>query len=177
MLALSLILLKNHLPPQHLKIWLKFVCTNRLLTGPLINKKELNEAYRLLKEFCADCEELYGCQEITLNMHSHLHLMSQIEDFSLIYSVWNFNFERYNRLLKSINTNHKDSFETTYMRGFLELGFADNFIVEKSHWLAGKPDFMKILIRLAPQLSLPHIDTTINFNEFDLDTFVNYAEQ
>ncbi|KAG2204626.1 hypothetical protein INT45_003618, partial [Circinella minor] len=93
-LALSSILLKNRLPPQHLKIWLKF-----------------------------------------------------------------------------------DSFETTYMRGFLELGFADNFVVEKSRWFAGEPDFIKILTRLAPQLSPPPIDLTTNAAEFDLNTFVNYAEK
>ena len=71
-------------------------------------------------------------------MHSHLHLRLQIYDFGPIYSVWNLNFERYNGLLKNINTNRKDSFETTYMHGFLELGFADNFIVEKSQGLAAE---------------------------------------
>ncbi|KAG2206921.1 hypothetical protein INT45_013403 [Circinella minor] len=63
------------------------------------------------------------------------------------------------------------------MRGFLELGFADNFVTEKSHWFAGEPDFMKILKRLAPQLSPPSIDPTINATKFDLNTFVNYAEK
>ena len=110
-------------------------------------------------------------------MHSHLHLRSQLYNFGLIYSVWNLNFERYNGLLKSINTNRKDSFKTTYMRGFLELGFADNFVVEKSRWFAGGPDFIKILTRLAPQLTPPSIDLTINATEFDLNTFVNYAEK
>ena len=130
-----------------------------------------------MKQFGAECEELYGCQEIMPNMHSHLHLRSQIYDFGPIYSIWNLNFERYNGLLKNINTNYKDSFETTYMRGFLELGFADNFIVEKSQGLAAEPDFMKILIKLAPQLSPPPIDPTINASQFDLNTFVNYAEK
>ncbi|KAG2215854.1 hypothetical protein INT45_013898 [Circinella minor] len=73
--------------------------------------------------------------------------------------------------------NGKDSFETTYMCGFLELGFADNFVMEKSHWFAGEPDFLTILTRLAPQLSPPPIDLTINAAEFDLNTFVNYAEK
>ena len=177
MLVLSPILFKNRLSPQHLKIWLKFVHANRLLACPSISKKEVNDAYLLLEEFCTECEELYGCQEITPNMHSHLHLKSQIKDFGPIYSIWNFNFEHYNGLLKSINTDCKDSFETTYMCGFLELGFADNFVVEKGHWFAGKPDFMKILTRLAPQLSPPPIDPTINAAEFDLNTFVNYMEQ
>ncbi|KAG2212506.1 hypothetical protein INT45_000345 [Circinella minor] len=91
--------------------------------------------------------------------------------------MWNLNFEHYNGLLKSINTNRKDSFETTYMHGFLELGFADNFVAEKSRWFAGEPDFIKLLTRLAPQLSPPSIDPTINAAEFDLNTFVNYAEK
>ena len=176
-LALSPILLKNRLPPQHLKIWLKFVRANKLLAGPSITANEIDRAHMLLKQFCAECEELYGCQEITPNMHSHLHLRSQIYDFGPIYSVWNLNFERYNGLLKSINTNRKDSFETTYMRGFLELGFADNFVAEKSRWFAGEPDFIKLLTRLVPQLSPPSIDPTINAAEFDLNTFVNYAEK
>ena len=176
-LALSPILLKNRLPPQHLKIWLKFVHANRILACPSISKKEVNDAHLLLEEFYTECEELYGCQEITPNMHSYLHLKSQIKDFGPIYSVWNFNFKRYNGLLKSINTSHKDSFETTYMRGFSELGFTDNFAIEKGHWFAGEPDFMKILTRLAPQLSPPPIDPTINAAEFDLNTFVNYVEQ
>ncbi|KAG2210367.1 hypothetical protein INT45_004656, partial [Circinella minor] len=176
-LALSSILLKNHLPPQHLKIWLKFVCVNKLLAGPSITSNEIDRAHLLLKQFCIECEELYGCQEITPNMHSHVHLKSQIYDFGPIYSVWNLNFECYNGLLKSINTNHKDSFETTYMCGFLELGFADNFVTEKSRWFAGEPDFIKILTRLTPHLSPPPIDLTINAAEFDLNTFINYAKK
>ncbi|KAG2208191.1 hypothetical protein INT45_000721 [Circinella minor] len=176
-LALSPILLKNRLPPQHLKILLKFVYANKLLASPSITKNEIEHAHMLLKQFCAECEKLYSCQEITLNMHSHLHLKSQIYDFSFIYSVWNLNFEHYNSLLKSINTNRKNSFETTDMRGFLKLSFADNFVAEKSRWFAGEPDFIKLLTRLAPQLSPPSIDPTINAAKFDLNTFVNYAEK
>ncbi|KAG2215595.1 hypothetical protein INT45_013953 [Circinella minor] len=125
-LALSPILLKNRLPPQHLKIWLKFVRANKLLAGPSITANEIDRAHMLLKQFCAECEEF---------------------------------------------------FETTYMRGFLELDFADNFVTEKSRWFAGKPDFLKILTRLAPQLSPPLIDPTINAIEFDLNAFANYAEK
>ncbi|KAG2212505.1 hypothetical protein INT45_000344, partial [Circinella minor] len=60
-LALSPILLKNRLPPQHLKIWLKFVRANKLLASLPITKNEIEHAHMLLKQFCAECEELYGC--------------------------------------------------------------------------------------------------------------------
>ncbi|OAD65504.1 hypothetical protein PHYBLDRAFT_72291 [Phycomyces blakesleeanus NRRL 1555(-)] len=66
--------LKHVLPAKNLENWILFVDTYRLLTKPLINNKEIDEAHSKLQLFCTRFQTLYGKSAVTPNMHLHLHL-------------------------------------------------------------------------------------------------------
>ncbi|KAL1931078.1 hypothetical protein VTP01DRAFT_10215 [Rhizomucor pusillus] len=58
-------------------------------------------------------------EDITPNMHLHVHLLETALSFGPVYGYRLFGFERYNGLLKNIHTNQKDRFESTFMLRFL----------------------------------------------------------
>ncbi|KAI9030155.1 hypothetical protein CLU79DRAFT_734356 [Phycomyces nitens] len=81
---------------------------------------ELAEAHYCLELFGRQCQNIYGIEFISPNMHLHLHLQETILNFGPIYGYWLFSFERYNGILKSYSTNKKDGFEGNFMRKYLE---------------------------------------------------------
>ncbi|KAG1140114.1 hypothetical protein G6F37_010010 [Rhizopus arrhizus] len=113
-------LLKGVIPRSDYTNWLRFVSACRLVVKPSITLSEAKQAHDLFIEFGKGCASLYGPETVTPNMHFHTHLLETIEDFSNIYYFWLYPFERYNKLLKNINTNCKDSFEVTFMDTFLK---------------------------------------------------------
>ncbi|KAG2227270.1 hypothetical protein INT45_008514 [Circinella minor] len=109
-------------------------CLNNDIRYPTENFKlsitmdKVKESNNLLLQFCIGVQRLYGAEEITPNMHLHLHMVSTIEDSGPLYAYWAFAYERYNGYLKDIDTNQKDSFEMTFMKRFLQKIGARNFI-------------------------------------------------
>ncbi|OAD74813.1 hypothetical protein PHYBLDRAFT_167158 [Phycomyces blakesleeanus NRRL 1555(-)] len=85
-----------------------------------ICKEDIESAHTHLQQFCHKCKSLYKLDLLSPNMHLHLHLWQTIVDFGPVYSYWLFSFERYNSILKNIQTNCKSGFELTYMRRFVE---------------------------------------------------------
>ena len=124
----SPVVLDGHLERRYLENWLKFVDACRLMVKPSITIDEIQEAATLIHQFCTGVEDLYGPEEITPNMHLHMHLDVMIEDFGPLYAYWLFSFERYNGYLKEIDTNQKDSFEATFMKRFLQKTGARDFV-------------------------------------------------
>ncbi|KAI7847558.1 hypothetical protein BDC45DRAFT_451664 [Circinella umbellata] len=127
-LVYSPLVLDGHLPRVHLQNWLLFVDACRLMVKPSITMDDVEESNNLLLQFCIGVQRLYGAEEITPNMHLHLHLDSTIEDFGPLYAYWAFSYERYNGYLKDIDTNQKDSFEMTFMKRFLQKTGARDFV-------------------------------------------------
>ncbi|KAL1931080.1 hypothetical protein VTP01DRAFT_10217 [Rhizomucor pusillus] len=123
-LAASSILLKQKLVGDDMRLWLKFVQGNYLLSRPSISLKDLDNAHEYLRQLCEQYGRLYGKDEITPNMHFHKHLKKTIKDFGPIYAFWLFRFERFNGLLKSIDTNSRDGFEVTFMSKCIETYYA-----------------------------------------------------
>ena len=76
--------------------WLFFVDACRSLVKPSITAEEVEEAHNDLLSFCVGVEEHYGIEDVTPNMHLHLHLDHTIENFGSLYGYWLFSFERYN---------------------------------------------------------------------------------
>ncbi|OAD68357.1 hypothetical protein PHYBLDRAFT_173355 [Phycomyces blakesleeanus NRRL 1555(-)] len=66
---------------------------------------EINKAHNYLQSFCQQCLVIYKPGFLTCNMHLHLYLRETINDFGPVYGYWLFGFERYNGLLKKIDTN------------------------------------------------------------------------
>ena len=57
------------LPNEHLNCWHSFVRACRLLTVPVLSQNDLNKADLLLLKFYRQFEELYGKNDVGINMH------------------------------------------------------------------------------------------------------------
>ncbi|KAG2190754.1 hypothetical protein INT47_007247 [Mucor saturninus] len=119
-LIYSPVLLRPVLSGTKFKNWISFVDACRLLTKPTITFDELDEAHSHLEKFGRECEQQYPSTILTCNMHLHLHLRDTVRDFGPVYGYWLFGFERYNGLLKNVDTNRRDGFESTYIKSFTE---------------------------------------------------------
>ncbi|OAD68354.1 hypothetical protein PHYBLDRAFT_173352 [Phycomyces blakesleeanus NRRL 1555(-)] len=119
-LVYSPILLKAVLPIEMFRNWISFVDACRQLVKPSITFSDIDDGHKFLQEFCTKCQRIYTPTILTCNMHLHLHLCETIRDFGPVYGYWLFGFERYNGLLKNVNTNRKDFFEVTYMNSFVQ---------------------------------------------------------
>ncbi|KAG2215213.1 hypothetical protein INT45_013019, partial [Circinella minor] len=77
----SSVVLDGHVERRYLENWFKFADTCRLMVKPSITIDEIQEAATLIHQFCTSVENLYGPEEITPNIHLHMHLDVMIEDF------------------------------------------------------------------------------------------------
>ncbi|OAD70992.1 hypothetical protein PHYBLDRAFT_171051 [Phycomyces blakesleeanus NRRL 1555(-)] len=160
--------------PKNLENWILFVDACHLLTKPLINDKEIDEAHSKLQLFCTRFQTLYGKSAVTLNMHLHLHLGECVHDFGPIYAFWLFSFKRYNGLLKNIETNQKGGFESMMMKRFLEITYIGNFIQSfVNHLPQFAIDFLHRISNSQDQLAALHPSSTAS--TFSLSDFVEYS--
>ena len=141
------------LPNEHLNCWHSFVMACRLLTVPVLSHNDLNKADMLLLKFCRQFEELYGKNDVCINMHLHCHLKECIEDYGPVYSFWCFAFERYNGILGSTATNNR-SIEIQLMRKFLSEQFVFNVALPEEHSETFTPFFNKYQTSQMP-VSIP----------------------
>ncbi|OAD79378.1 hypothetical protein PHYBLDRAFT_162452 [Phycomyces blakesleeanus NRRL 1555(-)] len=166
--------LKHVLSAKNLKSWILFVDACRLLTKPSINDKEIDEAHSKLQLFCTRFQTLYGKSAMTPNMHLHLHLGKCVNDFGPIYAFWLFSFERYNGLLKNIETNQKGGFESTMIKRFLERTYIGSFIQSFINHLPQLAiDFLHRISNSQDQLAALHPSSTAS--TFSLSDFVEYS--
>ncbi|OAD76909.1 hypothetical protein PHYBLDRAFT_165407 [Phycomyces blakesleeanus NRRL 1555(-)] len=166
--------LKHVLPAKNLENWILFVDACRLLTKPSINDKEIDEAHSKLQLFCTRFQTLYGKSAVTPNMHLHLHLGECVHDFGPIYAFWLYSFERYNGLLKNIETNQKGGFESTMMKRFLERTYIGSFIQSfVNHLPQFAIDFLHRISNSQDQLAALHPSSTAS--TFSLSDFVEYS--
>ncbi|OAD79343.1 hypothetical protein PHYBLDRAFT_162417 [Phycomyces blakesleeanus NRRL 1555(-)] len=162
------------LPAKNLENWILFADACHLLTKPSINDKEIDEAHSKLQLFCTRFQTLYGKSAVTLNMHLHLHLGKCVHDFGPIYTFWLFSFERYNGLLKNIETNQKGCFESMMMKRFLERTYIGSFIQSfVNHLPQFAIDFLHCISNSQDQLAALHSSSTAS--TFSLSDFVEYS--
>ncbi|KAI9003059.1 hypothetical protein CLU79DRAFT_685875, partial [Phycomyces nitens] len=121
-------LLKTVLPAAKFQNWISFVNACHLLTKPTITFDKLDEAHSHLEKFGEACEQQYPHTILTCNMHLHLHLRDTVCDFGPVYGYWLFGFERYNGLLKSVKTNRRDGFESTFMKIFVQNSYKEDYM-------------------------------------------------
>lgn len=62
----------------------------------------------LLIEFCTTFQNLYGKENLNMNLHLHGHLKECLLDFGPVYAFWLFGFERFDGILESYKTNCRD---------------------------------------------------------------------
>ena len=107
-LLYSLFSLKDILHYSHYNCWKLFVRACHLLCCRSITAGQIEEADKLLNEFCIAFENLYGKKYLTINLHLHGHLHECLKDFGPVYAFWLFAFERLNGILGSFHTNNHD---------------------------------------------------------------------
>ncbi|KAG2192665.1 hypothetical protein INT47_009235 [Mucor saturninus] len=153
-----------------------FVNACRCLTKPSISEDDIEEAHHNLEQFGKGCEQLYEPDLLSPNMHLHLHLCETILDFGPVYSYWLFGFERYNSILKNINTNRRSGFEATYMRSFIEDTRKGDFVRGFLDTPSGQyfsDVFSKLTIHQdITSTQIPYLD----LSAFSLPEFLEFAE-
>lgn len=117
-LIYSLFSLKEHLHYEHFQCWHLFVKACNILCRRSVKLEAVNEADRLMLEFCRKFEVLYGRSKCNINLHLHTHLSMCIRDHGPVYAFWLFSFERLNGILGSFHTNSRDV-SLQLMRRFL----------------------------------------------------------
>ena len=115
----SMFALNGLLPNDHLKCWQTFVLACNKISKMCVSTVDTAVADMLFVKFGKQFELLYGNSRVTPNMHLHCHLFECMQDYGSVYGFWLFLFERYNGILGSIPTNHKD-IEVQLMNKFLE---------------------------------------------------------
>ena len=83
--------LKDH--HNYFKHFMFYVTAIRLLSKDDISKDDIRSADLLLRVFINQFEELYGEDELTFNLHSHIHLPLQVARFGPITKLSCFAFE------------------------------------------------------------------------------------
>ncbi|OAD78060.1 hypothetical protein PHYBLDRAFT_141922 [Phycomyces blakesleeanus NRRL 1555(-)] len=175
-LVYSPVVLQGVLPKQKFENWMFFVNACRFLTKPNVSKDDIQSAHIALEKFGKDCERLYSKDLLSPNMHLHLHLRNTIKDLGPVYGYWLFSFERYNSVLKNINTNRRSGFEMTYMKTFIEDTRKGDFVCNFLK-TSGPFNFSGIFDKLVTGYSPADSTTsTALYNWFSLPDFLDAAE-
>ena len=95
----SLYVLHDILPQEHLNCWWLFVQACIIICHPIC------KIDKLLLSFCRTCENPYGNDLCTINIHLQCHLAGCFKDYGPAYDTWCFNFERVNGILGNTPSN------------------------------------------------------------------------
>ena len=83
----------DYLPQNFFNNILKYIIFLRILCNEKINEEDLILAQQLIEDFISEYEELYGLENMTYNLHAHLHLVFQASKFGPINKTSSFAFE------------------------------------------------------------------------------------
>ena len=102
LLHVSLYIFENLLPKDyydHLLIYVLFV---RLLSKPAISVQDVANASLLINKFVSEFEHLYGKENMSFNLHCHLHLPRQVFKFGGLDKLNVFPLEGYFKICHSM---------------------------------------------------------------------------
>lgn len=100
--------LKNLLPKKYIVHLRTLSSSIYKLLEPKITNEDLDIVERKLLSFAQDYESFYGKSNMTMNVHTLLHLVDCVRDFGPIYCYSMFSFESYNGRLKDFVVAPKD---------------------------------------------------------------------
>lgn len=95
------IITKNLLPKKYIDHFMLLSTSIYILLKPSISNEELNETEKNLQIFVNKFEEYYGKVNMTMNVHSLLHLVYCVRNFGPLWTFSMFPFESFNGTLKS----------------------------------------------------------------------------
>jgi hypothetical protein len=99
LLYYSLIVLKDILPSAYYNHWAIMVDSVAILLSTDISLSQVVCCERNFKSFVAGCEQLYGKQHVSFNVHLTLHLVQSVRDFGPLWAHSAFMFESFNAVL------------------------------------------------------------------------------
>lgn len=85
--------LKNHLPNRYFNHLLHYIVFLRILCQDKLDEDDIFLSFHLIQRFINDFELLYGRENLTYNLHSHIHLPFQALNFGPINKISSFPFE------------------------------------------------------------------------------------
>ena len=91
----SVFILKDQLPQEFYFHMLLYILFLRLLSQDEIDECDIELSYKLIHNFVKSYENLYGTQDLTFNLHAHLHLPVQVHQYGPINKCSAFAFEGY----------------------------------------------------------------------------------
>ena len=88
----SIYIFKDIMAPEYYKHFCKYILFIRILTNEKILPENILYADQLINEFISEFEILYGEDELTYNLHAHLHLALQVLNYGPLDKVSCFPF-------------------------------------------------------------------------------------
>lgn len=83
----------NEFKSKYVNNLIKYVLFLRILCDNIITVESLDIAMQLIEELIVDFQKLYGSDSMKFNIHSHLHLVSQVKRFGPLNICSCFPFE------------------------------------------------------------------------------------
>lgn len=81
---------------------IEYVVFLRILSQDSIKETDLEDAEKIICKFMMDYEVLYGTDNMTFNLHSHLHLVKQVKRFGPLPKCSCFAFENMFRITRTM---------------------------------------------------------------------------
>ncbi|CAF0947297.1 unnamed protein product [Brachionus calyciflorus] len=101
-LYISFALFKGILDDKYLNNLMKYVIFLRLLCQNKISEEDLSDSHRLIVDFVVEYEKLYGKEQMTFNVHAHLHLPLQVKCFGPLNKCSSFSFENVFKITRDL---------------------------------------------------------------------------
>ena len=98
----SVYMFNNIFKQQYYEHFIKYVLLIRLLTDKEIDNYKLTKASELINDFVMNFSDLYGENNLTYNLHAHLHLPLQVNRFGPLNRISCFPFEGFFKICKSM---------------------------------------------------------------------------
>ncbi|PIL33759.1 hypothetical protein GSI_04384 [Ganoderma sinense ZZ0214-1] len=110
----------NGLHPRDLDVFLKLCSALTQFLANELTTQNVEDADRLLREYCIELLEIYGPGVIRPNHHYATHTGDFVLSYGPLREFWTFIFERLNKILKSYKTSNHDGgqIECTFFREF-----------------------------------------------------------
>lgn len=107
LLYYSLPVLKGVLKDKYLTHWSKLTTAISILLAEKISPSQIQEAEELLSQFGMEMQDLYGLENMTINVHFCLHLARSVKNWGPLWTHSAFVFEAYNAdILDMIKSTH-----------------------------------------------------------------------
>ncbi|XP_043271923.1 uncharacterized protein [Venturia canescens] len=90
---------------EYLSLFCKLSEALHILNGDSINREEMDRAKILIEQFVAEYQTIFGCENMTYNVHILRHLCDTVENWGPIWCNSAFIYESYNRkIAEAVNS-------------------------------------------------------------------------